>query len=162
MDEARQHLQALIDKDPSDLEAIIALGNVLRSREMFAEAEVVYTKGIDTVDKPQPEHWGLYYNRGICRERLKKWNEAEIDLRTALELYPDQPQVLNYLGYSLIDQGMKLDEAMQMIQTAVRLRPATAISSTAWAGPTIGSAAMRSHTRTGACSSVTSGRSGHQ
>ncbi|WP_123194602.1 tetratricopeptide repeat protein [Pannonibacter phragmitetus] len=135
VDESRQHLQALIDKDPADLEAIIALGNVLRSREMFAEAEVVYTKGIDTVDKPQPEHWGLYYNRGICRERLKKWNEAEVDLRTALELYPDQPQVLNYLGYSLVDQGMKLDEAMQMIQTAVRLRPSDGyiVDSLGWA-----------------------------
>lgn len=135
VDESRKHLEAIIAKDPSDLEAIISLGNVLRSREMFAEAEVVYTKGIDTVGKPQPEHWGLYYNRGICRERLKKWNEAEVDLRTALELYPDQPQVLNYLGYSLVDQGMKLDEALQMIENAVRLRPSDGyiVDSLGWA-----------------------------
>ncbi len=120
---ARRHLSALVDSDPSDLEAVTALGNVLRGHKLFKEAEEAYTRGIETIETPQEKHWTLYYYRGICRERLKTWPEAEADFRQALALYPDQPLVLNYLGYSLVDQGLKLDEALEMIRKAVELRP---------------------------------------
>ncbi|WP_417689963.1 tetratricopeptide repeat protein [Roseibium sp.] len=123
VDEARAHLEALIEEDPSELEAIISLGNVLRTHKIFDEAEATYTKGLDTVSEVSQEHWLLFYFRGICRERLKKWDSAEADFRKALELFPDQPLVLNYLGYSLVDQGLKLDEALGMIKKAVELRP---------------------------------------
>lgn len=123
MDEARSHLEKLIDQDPSDLEAVIALGNILRAHEIYADAEAVYTKGLDTIDQLEKEHWLLLYFRGIARERLDKWELAEADFRKALELNEQQPLVLNYLGYSLVDQGLKLDEALEMIKTAVDLRP---------------------------------------
>jgi len=123
IDEARDHLQALIDQDPSDLEAVIALGNVLRSHEIYDDAETIYTQGIDTIEQFEREHWLLLYFRGIARERLGKWDLAEADFRKALDLNEDQPLVLNYLGYSLVDQGLKLDEALEMIKTAVELRP---------------------------------------
>ncbi|MGC2781087.1 MAG: tetratricopeptide repeat protein, partial [Bradyrhizobium sp.] len=64
-----------------------------------------------------------YYYRGICLERSKQWPKAEADMRKALELQPDQPHVLNYLGYSWIDQGVNLDEGMKMIKRAVEQRP---------------------------------------
>ena len=64
-----------------------------------------------------------YYYRGICEERSKQWPKAEADMRKALELQPDQPHVLNYLGYSWIDQGINLDEGMKMIKRAVEQRP---------------------------------------
>jgi len=123
LDESRAHLMALIEDDPTELEAIITLGNVLRSHQNFAEAEEIYSKGIDTLGEIQNENWLLFYFRGICRERLGKWEDAEKDFRIALELNPDQPLVLNYLGYSLVDLGLKLDEALAMIEKAVDLRP---------------------------------------
>ncbi|WP_422022697.1 tetratricopeptide repeat protein [Roseibium sp.] len=123
VDEARAHLAALIENDPGDLEAGIALGNVLRSHELYEEAEKVYSASIDTIETLEQPHWLILYFRGISRERLGKWDEAEADFRKALELEEDQPLVLNYLGYSLVDQGLKLDEALEMIKTAVELRP---------------------------------------
>lgn len=123
LDESREHLEALIKQDPSDLEAGIALGNILRSHEIYDEAETVYTQSLDTIPELEGRHWLLLYFRGISRERLGKWDLAEADFRKALELNENQPLVLNYLGYSLVDQGLKLDEALEMIKTAVELRP---------------------------------------
>lgn len=123
VDEARSHLEELIKQDPSDLEAVIALGNILRAHEIYEDAEATYTKGIDTISELQSQHWLMLYFRGIARERLGKWELAEADFRKALELNEDQPLVLNYLGYSLVDQGLKLDEALGMIKKAVELRP---------------------------------------
>lgn len=73
--------------------------------------------------KPTRADWSLFYVRGIAYERSKQWPKSEADLKQALELYPDQPLVLNYLGYSWIDQGINLDEGMKMIRRAVELRP---------------------------------------
>jgi tetratricopeptide (TPR) repeat protein len=121
-DEAKASLEKLIAANPSDLEAIMALGNVLRGRKQFAECADVYSKGIDTIGKPEKSNWMIYYFRGICFERAKQWPKAEADLKMALELFPDQPHVLNYLGYSWIDQGVSLDEGMRMIKRAVEQR----------------------------------------
>ncbi|WP_349357454.1 tetratricopeptide repeat protein [Stappia sp.] len=123
LEESRAHLEALVESDPSDLDAITALGNVLRSHKLFEEAEEVYSRGIATIDAPAEEHWPLYYYRGICRERLKNWGPAEADFRQSLALSAEQPLVLNYLGYSLVDRGLKLPEALDMIRKAVDLRP---------------------------------------
>lgn len=123
LEDSRSHLEALIKQDPSDLEAAIALGNILRSHEIYEDAEEIYTKGLDSISELAREHWLLLYFRGISRERQGKWELAEEDFRKALELNENQPLVLNYLGYSLVDQGLKLDEALEMIKTAVELRP---------------------------------------
>ena len=72
---------------------------------------------------PQKPNWLIFYFRGICYERSKQWTKAETDFKKALELFPDQPHVLNYLGYSWIDQGVNLDEGMRMIRRAVEQRP---------------------------------------
>ena len=122
-DDAQKHLEALIKQNPDDLEAIMALGNVLRGHKKFAECANVYSKGIATISKPEKANWIVFYFRGICYERSKQWAKAETDLKKALELFPDQPHVLNYLGYSWIDQGVKLDEGMEMIKKAVQQRP---------------------------------------
>jgi tetratricopeptide (TPR) repeat protein len=122
-DEARQHLDKLIEQRPKDLEAITALGNILRGRKMFAECADVYGKGIETIANPEKPNWTIFYFRGICYERSKQWPKAEADLKKSLELFPDQPHVLNYLGYSWVDQGVNLDEGMRMIRRAVDQRP---------------------------------------
>jgi tetratricopeptide (TPR) repeat protein len=132
-EEAKAHLETLISANPDDLEAILALGNVLRARKQFTECADVYSKGIDILAKDPrtneqrtrngPDgNWLIYYYRGICYERAKQWPKAEADLQKSLELFPEQPLVLNYLGYSWIDQGVHLDEGMSMIKRAVDQR----------------------------------------
>jgi len=121
-EEAKADLQKLIADNPSDLEAILALGNVLRGRKQFAECADAYSKGVDAITKPEKMNWVIYYFRGICLERSKQWPKAEADMKMALQLFPDQPLVLNYLGYSWVDQGLHLDEGMTMIQRAVEQR----------------------------------------
>ena len=78
---------------------------------------------LDLQSKPDKSQWLLYYYRGIANERRKNWPAAEADLKKALDLYPDQPLVLNYLGYSWVDKGVNLDEAFKMLRRAVDLRP---------------------------------------
>ena len=122
-DEAKQRLNKLIADHADDQEAIMALGNILRARKVFNECATVYSKGIANISNPEKPNWLIFYFRGICNERDKKWDAAEADLKQALKLYPDQPHVLNYLGYSWIDQGVNLDEGMKMIRRAVEQRP---------------------------------------
>lgn len=122
-DEARAKLEKLIAENSKDSEAIMALGNILRARKFYAECGEVYSKGVDLIAKPEKPNWLIFYFRGICYERAKQWAKAEPDLKKALELFPDQPHVLNYLGYSWVDQGLNLDEGMRMIRRAVEQRP---------------------------------------
>jgi tetratricopeptide (TPR) repeat protein len=122
-DEATKALNDIIAKDPKDEEAVVALGNVMRARKDYKQAAEVYTKAIDLLKEPGKQNWSLYYFRGISYERSKEWPKAEADLQKSLELNPDQPQVLNYLGYSWVDQGTNLEKGIKMIRRAVELRP---------------------------------------
>lgn len=122
-DEAIKILQAVTQDDPKDVEAIMALGNIERGRKKFADCAVTYSKAIDQLTGAENNNWVYYYFRGICEERSKNWDKAELDMKKALELKPEQPHVLNYLGYSWIDRGLHLDEAMKMIKRAVDQRP---------------------------------------
>ena len=122
-DEAKKLLQHVIADHPKDMEAILALGNIQRGRKEFAECADTYGKAIDTVAHPEKSNWVMFYFRGICYERSHQWPAAEADMKKALELYPEQPLVLNYLGYSWVDQGVHLDEGMDMIRRAVEQRP---------------------------------------
>jgi tetratricopeptide (TPR) repeat protein len=72
---------------------------------------------------PTSPEWRLFYYRGVAYEQSKDWAAAEADLKRALALYPNQPSVLNYLGYSWVDRGENLDLALKLIRTAVRLEP---------------------------------------
>src|SRR5215213_8781838 len=101
----------------------MAIGSIQRGRKDFADCAQVYSRGIATIANPERPNWLIFYFRGICNERAKAWDKAEADLKQALKLYPDQPHVLNYLGYSWIDQGVNLDEGMRMIRRAVEQRP---------------------------------------
>ncbi len=116
-------LKSLARKHPDILGVQIALGDALRRLERYEEAAPVYDAAITLVDRVTPRHWSLFYTRGIARERIGDWEGAEADFRRALELSPEQPLVLNYLGYSLVERREKLDEAQRMIETAVAARP---------------------------------------
>jgi len=122
-EEAIKILKTVIAEDPKDIEAIMALGNIERGRKKFADCVGTYSRGVDALNGGEKNAWVYYYFRGICEERSKQWPKAEADLKKALSLQPEQPHVLNYLGYSWIDQGINLDEAMAMIKRAVDQRP---------------------------------------
>ncbi len=100
-----------------------ALADNLRREERYGEAAAAYDKAIELTGTPRPSDWSLWYARAIAQERSGKWSEAEAGFREALRLNPDQPAVLNYLGYSYVEKRQNLDEALQMIEKAVAGRP---------------------------------------
>ena len=122
-DEAKKLLERVVSEHPNDTEAIVELGNIQRARKDFADCGDTYGKAINNVPNPEKGNWVMFYFRGICYERSHQWPAAEADMKKALGLYPDQPLVLNYLGYSWVDQGIHLDEGMDMIRRAVDQRP---------------------------------------
>ncbi|WP_297103847.1 tetratricopeptide repeat protein [uncultured Devosia sp.] len=121
--EAIRRLRNIIATRPDDLDAVSALGDLLRYDEDYLGAAEAYTKALEITGGESPPDWRFYYVRGIAYERAKQWPDAETDFLKALELNPDQPQVLNYLGYSWIDQDMHLERALEMIETAVAAQP---------------------------------------
>jgi tetratricopeptide (TPR) repeat protein len=122
-DDAKKRLAKVIADRPKDTEAIMALGNIQRGRKEFADCATTYGKAIDSIANLEKNNWVVFYFRGICYERSHQWPLAEADMKKALDLFPEQPLVLNYLGYSWVDQGMHLDEGMDMIRKAVEQRP---------------------------------------
>ncbi|MEP1587713.1 MAG: tetratricopeptide repeat protein [Tateyamaria sp.] len=99
------------------------LGDVLRQQDQFEPAVAAYDRALDLTPEGVSGAWFLHYARAISLERLDEWPRAESDFRRALELNPGQPQVLNYLGYSLVEKQIKLDEALEMIEQAVAASP---------------------------------------
>ncbi|TGV56855.1 tetratricopeptide repeat protein [bacterium M00.F.Ca.ET.141.01.1.1] len=134
-DEAITHLKAFVEAHPDDMRAYLALGGVYSSKDDFRSAANLYDKAVEVLKTPTAANWNIFYQRGIAYERLKEWPKAEPNFRKALELQPDQPQVLNYLGYSWVDMNTNLKEGLEMIQKAVDLRPSDGyiVDSLGWA-----------------------------
>ena len=125
-DAAAEVLERLIGDFPTLPQISISLGDLLRQQEDYAGAVTAYDSALTHMSEDSGSRWFLHYARGISHERLKDWPKAEADFRASLELRPDSPQVLNYLGYSLIekeDSPEKLDEALGMIERAVAAQP---------------------------------------
>ncbi len=122
-DAAIEVLRGLTNSHKSIPTVHTSLGDALRRQSRFAEATEAYDAAIALMPEPAPNQWFLYYARGITFEREGKWDLAEADFRFALELSPDQPLVLNYLGYGLVEKRIKMEEAQAMIETAVAKRP---------------------------------------
>lgn len=123
IDEALDTLTGLEKTYPEDVSLPIARGDLLRRVERYEEAGSAYDRAINLLDEPRERHWSLFYARGVCMERTGNWDQAEKDLKQALEFRPNQAHVLNYLGYSWIEQGRNLEEARGMIEKAVEMRP---------------------------------------
>ena len=135
-DEAIAQLKAIVAEQPDAIAAEVQLGDILRNKKRYAEAVTAYDEAIRRATAVGlPERWSLFYDRGVALERSGQWQRAEQDLQHALELKPDQPLVLNYLGYSWIDRGENLDKGLKMIEKAVELRPEDGyiIDSLGWA-----------------------------
>jgi tetratricopeptide (TPR) repeat protein len=110
--------------DHPDLPSVhSALGDLHRQQDDFARAAAAYDRALELTEDGAPSAWFLHYVRGIAHERQDNWDQAEADFRAALAIRPDQPQVLNYLGYSMVEKRINLDEALEMIERAVAARP---------------------------------------
>ncbi|MEO1539181.1 MAG: tetratricopeptide repeat protein [Pseudomonadota bacterium] len=123
VDEAIGVLKSVTRTNPDLLRPHYLLGEALRREERYPEAIAVFDTALDVAGEPMPQHWLLHYARAVSHERDGAWDLAESDFRAALDLNPDQPLVLNYLGYSLVEKRLKLDEALDMIERAVAQRP---------------------------------------
>lgn len=115
-----------------DRDARITYADLLRANDRYDESAQVLSNLIG--DDPNPD-WRLLYARGVSYERSGRWPEAERDLQGALKQRPDEPELLNYLGYSWIDRGERLPEALGMVQRAVAANPQSGamIDSLGWA-----------------------------
>ena len=99
------------------------LGDALRNQDEFVDAVASYNRALELVPEGSRGRWFIHYARAIAHERLDNWEQAEADFRAALDLNPDHPQVLNYLGYSMVEKQINLAEALDMIERAVAARP---------------------------------------
>ena len=116
-------LKALTDSYPDDSENWIALGDAYRDQDNDEEAIAAYDRAEKALGVPQKRDWPLFYARAMAEDKAKRWDRAEADVNTALKLSPDQPELLNYLGYSWVDRNEKIPEALIMLEKARRLRP---------------------------------------
>ena len=101
----------------------VSAGDLYRQLEQYGNAVIAYDKALELYVERENDQWFVHYARGIAHERLDQWEEAETDFRKSLELNPEHPQVLNYLGYSMVEKRINLDEALDMIERAVAARP---------------------------------------
>ncbi|MCH7938083.1 MAG: tetratricopeptide repeat protein [Proteobacteria bacterium] len=122
-DESVEHLTRMAADNSEDPGPLISLGDILRSHDRFAESIDAYDRAFKRIKTLESRHWSLLYARGISLERSKQWSRAEADFLNALDFKPEQPYVLNYLGYSWIDKGIHIDRAQEMIRKAANLRP---------------------------------------
>ncbi len=134
-EEAFKSLRRISAERPTRSDALAMLGDILRGRKRFAEAVEAYDAAIARIGTIETWRWQLLFSRGIALERSGNWPRAEKDLLAALERSPDQPYLLNYLGYSWVDQGINLGEARKMIERAVALQPRSGaiVDSLGWA-----------------------------
>ena len=134
--EAAAEVLEQLSRSHGDLATVqSALGDAMRQQDRFAEAVAAYDKALAITERTGANSWFLLYARGISHERQGNWKAAEADFRKALELNPGHPQVLNYLGYSLVEKRENLDEALELIEQAVAASPNSGyiIDSLGWA-----------------------------
>lgn len=123
-DEALGILAKLQTNDSYTFEALVRAGDIHQSENQFGMAVDSYNQALNQLgDNVKPEHWGLYFARGVAHEKLNNWQAAERDFIQALDYSPNNPAILNVLGYTWVDNGINLERAMDMIERAVNMRP---------------------------------------
>ena len=94
----------------------------LKNNEKFKEAITFYTQVIKQIQKKHPLYAESTDGRGIAYERIGEWDKAEKDLLASLEVKPDQAYVINYLAYSWIEKGIKIEKSLKMLEKANKLK----------------------------------------
>ena len=116
-------LRELAASPQARTQALTAIGDMHRRREEFVQAIAAYDEALAGVGEPAADHWAIVYARGMSLERTNDWDRAEKDLLLALTFQPDNPMILNYIGYSWVDKNVHLEKALDFIRRAVALRP---------------------------------------
>ena len=116
-------LRALAGAYPDDSENWIALGDAYRDQSNYEGAVDAYDHAEKLIGTPQKRDWPLFYARAMAYDQAKQWDKAEADAQFALKLSPDQPELLNYLGYSWVDRNQHIAEALTMLEKARQLKP---------------------------------------
>ena len=122
-DQAIAGLRKLVAAEPNDSESWVALGDTYRASNKFAEAVEAYGRAEKAIPHPSKRDWPMFYARAMAKEKLKRLDDSETDIQTALKLSPEQPELLNYLGYSWVDRGRNIPQALTMLEKARSLRP---------------------------------------
>jgi tetratricopeptide (TPR) repeat protein len=122
-DDAVADLKKLVAAEPADSEAWVALGDTYRASDKFQDAVDAYDRAEKIIPELSKRDWPMFYARAMCKEKLKQLDASEADIQTALKLSPEQPELLNYLGYSWVDRGRNIPQALTMLEKARSLRP---------------------------------------
>jgi tetratricopeptide (TPR) repeat protein len=123
LNEAAALLRRLSAAYPNRPEPYEQLGDVLSDQKNYPDAIRAYDQAIALLRHPVAADWVLFFARGSALERAHEWPRAEADMNRALELSPDQPYVLNFLGYSMTERNQDLTLAREMIEKALHARP---------------------------------------
>ena len=121
--EAELELQKMSEEDRSDILALSELGRILNSRDQFSAALKAYSEAIARVPTIGSDHWSLIFGKAISLERLGRTDEAIEALQQAIILSPNQPEMLNYLGYTWVEKNQNLDKALILLTKAWQLKP---------------------------------------
>jgi tetratricopeptide (TPR) repeat protein len=121
---AAAQLAAMAAERPQRPEPLIELGDIERAHSDFTKAVDTYSAALDRIGADLPSRdWSVLFDRAIAEERSGAWDKAEPDLRHTIALRPNEPAVLNYLGYAMVDRNEHIPEALKLIKQAVDLRP---------------------------------------
>lgn len=133
-DAALAALEVMAAERPDRTDALLALAGMLRVAERYRDSAQAFTRALERTDAANPAQWSTYYYRAIAYHLAQDWPRAEADFLRALELFPEQPDVMNYLAYSWVERGENYERAEQMLRRAVELRPESGhiIDSLAW------------------------------
>jgi tetratricopeptide (TPR) repeat protein len=123
LDDAIHTLEQASAARPDRPEALITEGDLLRRHERWTDSIAAYDRALAVIGTPRREDWAVLYARGVAESSANQWPRAEADFNQALQLEPDQPDVLNYLGYSWVEKGTNVDQASHMIEKALSKRP---------------------------------------
>lgn len=121
--EAEQEIKALIQAYPLSADIRQALGDIYFDQKQFKGAVETYSKVIDLTQLMDSSLWPVFFARAVSYEKLGEWDKAEKDLKQALVFAPNEPMLLNYLGYSWVLKGKNLQEAQEILQKAVDIAP---------------------------------------
>ena len=121
-EESLNFLKKSFESIKPDVYEIFDFANFLKNNKDYEKSIELYSKILTKIDKGHRLFPKVLDRRGTAYELIKKWDLAERDLLSSLEIEPNQPYVINYLAYSWVEQGKNLSEALDMLKEANDLK----------------------------------------